>query len=369
LAREEPSTTEPVLGPAADAGAEVPANGHAPAGEPAPVGQVSNLPPEPGQMPEPLPHETAQDRQMESLSGTNPSLALQACEEPGDAHKPEAQAKETSFRTGSENLPHEPELAPEAPPSEAPEGRPREPSRTDGLPDLARLAEPTPAEITPETPPAEAPPLPIAVPMAVPAAAPVAMLVAAPTALPPPQLVPLPFLEERIRRLEEALARLQEVRAREARGEAPPAGAIRSDPPAATPASGHGLLHEVGKRMFGSAESDPLTPNPSPPRGEGRKAGRRWLLWETIAEARAIVRMIVDPRYRLSWSGRVVPLVLLALIATSWWWVPGTSFFLFGSLLNKAVDLVLAFVLFKVLGQEARRYRETSPDLPPHLRL
>jgi hypothetical protein len=30
---------------------------------------------------------------------------------------------------------------------------------------------------------------------------------------------------------------------------------------------------------------------------------------------------------------------------------------------------VLAFVLFKVLGQEARRYRETSPDLPPNLRL
>jgi hypothetical protein len=40
-----------------------------------------------------------------------------------------------------------------------------------------------------------------------------------------------------------------------------------------------------------------------------------------------------------------------------------------GGLLNKVIDLVLAFLLFKVLGHEARRYRETAPDLPPTLRL
>jgi hypothetical protein len=79
--------------------------------------------------------------------------------------------------------------------------------------------------------------------------------------------------------------------------------------------------------------------------------------------------MFVDPRYRLSWFGRVVPIVLTAAIATSHWWVIGSSIPLFGSVLDKAVDLVLAFALFKVLGHEARRYRETSPDLPPHLRL
>jgi hypothetical protein len=38
-------------------------------------------------------------------------------------------------------------------------------------------------------------------------------------------------------------------------------------------------------------------------------------------------------------------------------------------LLVKAVDLVLAFVLYKVLHRAVRRYRETSPDLPPSLRL
>ena len=35
----------------------------------------------------------------------------------------------------------------------------------------------------------------------------------------------------------------------------------------------------------------------------------------------------------------------------------------------KVLQLVIAFVLFKVLAHEARRYRETSPDLPPSLRL
>ena len=35
----------------------------------------------------------------------------------------------------------------------------------------------------------------------------------------------------------------------------------------------------------------------------------------------------------------------------------------------KIIDLVLAFVLFKVVHGEVTRYRNTSPDLPPSLRL
>jgi hypothetical protein len=65
----------------------------------------------------------------------------------------------------------------------------------------------------------------------------------------------------------------------------------------------------------------------------------------------------------------VAPLILAVAIVTSWWWVPATSIPIVGTLLDKAVDLVLAFVLFKVLSHEARRYRETSPDVPAKLRL
>jgi hypothetical protein len=88
-----------------------------------------------------------------------------------------------------------------------------------------------------------------------------------------------------------------------------------------------------------------------------------------MAEGRAIVRMYVDPRYRLSWSGRFVPLILAVAFLTSCWWVPLASIPIFGTVIDKIIDLALGFVLFKVLSHEARRYRQTSPDLPPTLRL
>jgi hypothetical protein len=172
----------------------------------------------------------------------------------------------------------------------------------------------------------------------------------------------VPALEERVRRLEEALARLQQP----GRHAPPPAEQIRKDPAAA--ASTAAVLVEVGKRLLQPSESRPAaaaapTAPTTPP------LTRRWLVTELVAEARAIVRMYVDPRYRLSWFGRTVPLALTAAIATSHWWVLGSSIPLFGPVLDKAIDLVLAFVLFKVLSHEARRYRQTSPDLPPALRL
>ena len=61
------------------------------------------------------------------------------------------------------------------------------------------------------------------------------------------------------------------------------------------------------------------------------------------------------------------------LSGTSSIWFPGLSAagsfspFL-GIILMKPVDLVLAYFLFRILGREARRYRETAPDLPSHLR-
>lgn len=284
LARAEPNTSEPAVGPPAgppaDTVSEAPANGQPPAAAmpEVSVGQVPNLPPEPEpQAADPAP---VQERQVE-------------------------------------NLPPETRQA---------EGQPRE-------------------------------------------AAPAAVPVAIPVILPPQIPSAVTTLEMRVRRLEDALAQWQELRAREARearAGTPPAGQVQCAPPAPKPASTTSLLLDVGKRLL--QPSEPVAPAAATPAREGR----RGLLGEAIAEARAIVRMYVDPRYRLSWFGRVVPLGLIALIATSQFWgcVLGTALPLgIGTLLDKAVDLVLAFVLFKVLGQEARRYRETSPDLPPNLRL
>jgi hypothetical protein len=168
-----------------------------------------------------------------------------------------------------------------------------------------------------------------------------------------------PTLEERVRRLEDALAQLQQERGIQMH--------IVAD---RSPTTSTATLLDVGKRLLRSSSDTaaatpavpPTAPQPTPSRSP-------WLLWDTIAEARAIARMFVDPRYQLSWSARILPLVLLAAILTSSFWVPGTSIYVLGGLIDKIVDVLLAFVLFKWLGHEARRYRQTSPDLPPTLRL
>jgi hypothetical protein len=49
--------------------------------------------------------------------------------------------------------------------------------------------------------------------------------------------------------------------------------------------------------------------------------------------------------------------------------VPFASVPLFGWIPERVAQLVTAFLLFKVLGHEARRYRQTAPDLPRTLRL
>ena len=177
------------------------------------------------------------------------------------------------------------------------------------------------------------------------------------------------MLEQRIRRLEDALAQLQDLQGMESRVAERVAGRLIQEKPAG-PADAHAaVLLDFGKRLL-RAPTDLAAavagPGPIPP---DRRAGRAWLVWEALAEARAIIRMFFDPRYRLSRSGRFLPIILVALIATSYYWVPLTSVPFFGTLLGKSVDLVLAFVLFKLLGHEARRYRETAPDLPPSLRL
>jgi hypothetical protein len=200
--------------------------------------------------------------------------------------------------------------------------------------------------LLPTTPPAQVIP-----PAAPPVAAPVAI----------PAADALSPLEQRIRRIEDALAHLQLQRSTETRIAAP--AAASPPPPAATAA-----ILDMGKRLLGAA-ADAVTPA-TPPAASSTLRGRSiWFLWDTWAEARAIARMFVDPRYYLSWSARVLPMILLGAILTSYYWVPGTTIPLLGGWINKAVDLVLAFVLFKWLGHEARRYRQTSPDLPPNLRL
>jgi hypothetical protein len=187
-------------------------------------------------------------------------------------------------------------------------------------------------------------------------------------ALAPPAAIPLPPLEMRIRRLEDALAQLQAMRGAEHRVTAQPgrAAVAEAAPAAPAPQAPTDKLWEFGKRVL-SSPGETARALAAASGNDRVRAG--WLFVEIVTEARVIWRMFTDPRYRLSWTGRIAPPVLVALVVVSSWWVPLTGIPVFGMILDKVIDLVMAFVLFKILGHEARRYRETAPDLPPSLRL
>jgi hypothetical protein len=192
-------------------------------------------------------------------------------------------------------------------------------------------------------------------------------------------------LEDRIRRLEDALAQLHEMKEQQAREAAAkpaapvalavsaPVARIVSNPSpitvAPTDSAGSFLFH-VGKQFLAPPVASVVQPS-YPPQESAFAAGMRWtsFLFDAYAEMRVIFRMFVDPRYPLSWTSRLVPLVLALLLFTSGFWAPGASLLGVGTLIEKVIDLPLAFLFFKVLSHEARRYRQTSPDLPPALRL
>lgn len=227
--------------------------------------------------------------------------------------------------------------------------------------DEESLFAPRPDENGPSSPPLEAPEASLA-PLA-PAAE------TSPAVPPPPPAEETLSLEQRVRRLEDALAQLHEQHGIETRIAPQP-----SPRPAAPPVAATAALFDVGKRLFGAAaeavtHAPPPSPAAAPPSSAG--SGVLWLLWDTWAEARAIARMFVDPRYQLPWSSRLIPLVLLAaFLIPKKFWVPGAQIPFVGDwLLSAIIDLLLAFLLFKWLGHEARRYRQSSPDLPPSLRL
>jgi hypothetical protein len=235
------------------------------------------------------------------------------------------------------------DLPDDAPLGDAP--RDETPDPESGLPVEGAATEPAPAESIP----------------------PVAALSADPPAL--------THLRERIDRLEQALAPLQQLDGLEerlfqrvttyverTRPEPPPPSTQIAEPSILARAS---ALGAAGKQVFEAVVLPALSPGPS---SAPRPPGRPWAIREIFAELQAMFYMYVDPRYRLSWPGRVMTPVFLALFLTTDWWAP-YAFCGIGKLLIKPIEILLCFGLIKFLSYESRRYRETAPDLPSSLRL
>lgn len=208
--------------------------------------------------------------------------------------------------------------------------------------------------------------------------------------LPPVKTPEVEALEDRLRRLEAMLSNLADPKQLEERlaerlskrpGQAAPVASIVPAPvatlvapPAAAPISPSRAtqLMEAGRRWL------PLGLGwraQAAPANDGRSDLRpSWLFFDILREAQSILHMYGDPRYRLTWSGRVFPVVFFLLILTSniWlkpltWWVPDSVSFIV-TVFVKVVDLALAFCFCKVLTREARRYRELIQPYPtsPH---
>ena len=162
---------------------------------------------------------------------------------------------------------------------------------------------------------------------------------------------------------------------------APPAGRDPRPVPTAivAPASGNEIapMATVVPSSWNPplASAAPVPPQPeSTPRSRVSWLWRSWFVLDILNELRVMLRMFVDPRYRLTWPGRVVPLAIMVIIVLSeleslailfpWNLVP----FIGKHVLNKLVQILLTFVMFKVLLREVDRYREQIPDAPRPMR-
>jgi hypothetical protein len=186
----------------------------------------------------------------------------------------------------------------------------------------------------------------------------------------PPSLEKPEDLEQRVHRLEDAVAALQDTRGVEDRvvervsrrlnrkatqAAADATGGLANATRQLLPAAVDAIRNQADHAEAHAQASASAAP-PHPP----------WILTEAYADARAMVRMYFDPRYRASWMARAIPLILLAAIVTSWIWLPGTMIIYspLMTIIDKIVDLVLAFLAFKILSREVHRYRQTIADKP-----
>jgi hypothetical protein len=174
----------------------------------------------------------------------------------------------------------------------------------------------------------------------------------------------LEHLEQRVHRLEDAVAAFQDTRQLEERLVERVADRLARNPPAVREPTSlivdarRPALPALGWMRSGSEAAPQAIPIAEVP------STNRWFLWDVFTEGRAIFRMFFDPRYRMTRWVRILSLGLLVAIFASWLWLPWIWLLpsAVSTILVKAIDLVLAFILIKFLSREVRRYRALFPD-------
>ena len=68
--------------------------------------------------------------------------------------------------------------------------------------------------------------------------------------------------------------------------------------------------------------------------------------------------MMLDSRYHMAWTTHLIVWLFLPAILLSGWWFPLAWLPVVGHYLDKVLDLLLGFCIYKALSRELRRYRD-----------
>jgi hypothetical protein len=167
-------------------------------------------------------------------------------------------------------------------------------------------------------------------------------------------------LEQRVQRLEDAVATLQDSTRLEERVTERVAERLAGCGPTSIQPCNDRFMESP--RPTVPAMPRPTTGATPPPAPDPVILRQPWLLVDVLAELAAIFRMFFDVRYHVGWSARLTVLVLVPLLLLSHWWLALVGIPFVGPIFDKVVDLFLAFVIFKALSREARRYLQFQAE-------
>jgi hypothetical protein len=183
---------------------------------------------------------------------------------------------------------------------------------------------------------------------------------------------PVTPLEQRIQQLESALAGLHDLQAMEERlakriaqqlqtaVSAEAQRLVAAQRQTGVPAAALPIMPDTSGQVAPGLRNDSPTSRVASPMVGPMLAGLPSLLLDVCRDLLAIFWMFVDLRYAVAWPTRLLTVIVLVAILTSSWWDPLAYLWLVGPWLDKLLDLVLAFVMFKALSREARRYEVQS---------
>jgi hypothetical protein len=162
-----------------------------------------------------------------------------------------------------------------------------------------------------------------------------------------------PEVEQRLRRLEASVAAMQDTQLMEERVAERVVVRLKRSPLKALRESA-GLVVEAGRSL---APVEPVVERPAAPTGTENAL---WLLPDLWSELRTFGRMLFDHRYAFSITGRFGPAVIVCTYVFVWFFIGGIT--LVGGFVERAIDIVLAVLLYKIIAREVRRYRRMFPD-------